>query len=196
MVAELVDGLVDRGHHVTLVGAGPTGTKAQRYHAVFPEPPSARLGEPMPEVVHAAAAVEPQLGPGVEYVGEADASTRRELYAGAAALLLPVRWEEPSGLVMVEATACGTPVVALRRGSVPEVVVHGETGMVVDDPRDLASAVRSVEELDRRRCRAHVVRHFDTVRMVADYEATYRTLADGRDLRLGARPDDPTLVRA
>jgi glycosyltransferase involved in cell wall biosynthesis len=333
MVAGLVDGLVARGHEVTLVGAGEDKTAAQRFHAVFPEPPSSRLGEPLPEVLHAAAAaalfeqdeldvihdhtlagpllargraaptvvtahgpvlgepgdylvalgptvdvvaiswaqrrlrpevnwlttvhngidvasfpvgkgdggyllflgrftpdkgahlaidvaqatgrrlvlagkvneaaekayfleaVAPRLGRGIEYVGEADAATKRELLGAAEALLFPVCWEEPFGLVMVEAMACGTPVVALRRGSVPEIVTDGETGFVVDSLDGLVRAVAAVESLERRRCRSRA-ELFDNARMVAGYEACYRALVEGRELSRRARPDDPALVSA
>ncbi|HLI55301.1 MAG TPA: glycosyltransferase family 4 protein [Acidimicrobiales bacterium] len=328
MVADLVDGLVARGHEVVLVGAGRPGTKAQRFVPVYAEPPSARLGQPLPEVLQAAAAaavldgaevdvvhdhtlagpllargravptvvtahgpvtgesgdylallgetvdvvaisraqqrlqpkvnwvatvhnavdvasfpfgrgdggyvlfigrfnpekgahlaidaarragrrlvlagklnepaerhyfnalVRPRLGPDVDYVGEADAATKRELYAGAEALLFPVCWEEPFGLVMIEAMACGTPVVALRRGSVPEVVDDGRTGVVVDDPDDLPKAIVDAGSLDRFDCRTHAERHFDTSVMVGGYEAVYRTVVEGRQLRLGADAGD------
>jgi len=331
MVAGLVDGLVARGHHVTLVASGPAKTAAQRYHAVYRDPPSTRLGDPVPEVLQAAEAarvledeepdvvhdhtlagpllargrgvptvvtahgpvqgepgdylvalgrsvevvaiswaqrrtrpeinwlstvhngidvasfplgegaggyvlflgrfspekgahlaidaarsagrrlllagklnepvekayfeeaVAPRLGRGVEYVGEADAQTKRRLLADAEALVFPACWEEPFGLVMVEAMACGTPVVGLGRGSVPEVVAHGRTGFVVDDPGELAAALGAVEVLDRRDCRARA-ELFDTARMVEGYEACYRALVEGRELRVGARPDDPMLV--
>lgn len=337
MVADLVDGLVERGHRVTLVGAGPAGTKAQQFVPVYPEPPSSRLGEPMPEVLHAAAAaavladlevdivhdhtlagpllarhrpvptvitahgpvggepgdylswlrstvevvaisdaqrrqrpdinwiatvhnsidvssfpfgsgdggyvlflgrfnpdkaphlaidaaraagrriilagklnepaekeyfrteIRPRLGRGVDYVGEADAVTKRELYAGAEALLFPACWEEPFGLVMIEAMACGTPVVALGRGSVPEVVHHGLTGFVLDRPDQLAPAIEVVGELDRQECRAYVEAHFDAPAMVAGYEAVYRTIVEGRQILSGARPEqtgDQDLVSA
>ncbi len=333
MVAGLVDGLVARGHFVTLIGAGEGRTAAQRFHATFSEPPSARLGDPMPEVLHAAsaaalvereeldivhdhtlvgpllargrgvptvvtahgpvrgepgdylvalgssvdvvaisraqrqlrpevnwlstvhngvdvdsfpmgrgdggyllflgrfnpdkgahlaidvarsagrrlllagklneaaeksyfaAAVAPRLGHGVEYVGEADAATKRELLAGAEALLFPVDWDEPFGLVMVEAMACGTPVIALRRGSVPEIVVHGETGFVVDEPERLVEAVGAVDTIDRERCRSRA-KVFDTSRMVEGYVAAYRAVVEGRELCAAARPDDPVLVSA
>lgn len=333
MVAGLVDGLVARGHQVTLIGAGEHKTAAQRFCAVFSEPPSSRLGEPMPEVLHAATAaallerddldvihdhtlagpllargravptvvtahgpvvgepgdylvalgptvdvvaiswaqrrlrpevnwlttvhngidvtsfpmgkgdggyllflgrftpdkgahlaidvaratgrrlvlagkvneaaekayfrdaVAPRLRRGIEYVGEANAATKRELLGAAEALLFPVCWEEPFGLVMVESMACGTPVVALRRGSVPEIVVHGETGFVVDSLDQLVHAVAAVGSLDRRSCRSRA-ELFDNARMVAGYEACYRALVDGRELSRGARPDDPMLVPA
>lgn len=117
----------------------------------------------------------PRMGPGVEYVGEADAGTKRELLAGARALLLPLRWHEPFGMVMVEAMACGTPVVALRRGSVPEVVAHGRTGVVVDDPEDLPAAVRAAEEIDPAQCRRWAQERFDLPVMAAAYERVYRS---------------------
>ena len=79
-----------------------------------------------------------------------------ELLAGAACLLLPIRWEEPFGLVMVEAMACGTPVVALRRGAVPEVVADGVTGIVCNDPADLPAAIGRAGELRPADCRRRV----------------------------------------
>jgi len=97
-------------------------------------------------------------------------------------------------MVMVEVMTCGTPVVALLRGSVPEVVVDAETGIVVDDPAELGVAVATVGSLDRRACRAHADRHFDTPRRVGGYEATYRTVAEARELRLAARPYHPALI--
>lgn len=328
MVADLVDGLVAKGHHVTLIGAGRPGTAAQKFVATFDEPPSQRLGEPGPEVLHAAKAarviaagdfdvvhdhtlagpllargrqsptvitahgpvggepgdylaslgssvdvvaishaqrrarpevswiatvhnaidvssfpvgkgdggyvlfigrfnpekgvhlaidaarragrrivvagklnepaerayfdshVAPRLGPGVEYVGEADAATKRELYAGAESVLFPACWEEPFGLVMVEAMAAGTPVVALRRGSVPEVVAHGASGVIVDDPADLPAAIDAAAGLDRGACRAHAAERFDVAVMVDGYEKVYRTVVEGREILDSAEPAD------
>jgi glycosyltransferase involved in cell wall biosynthesis len=320
VVADLVDALVARGHEVTLVGSGRNGTKAQRFVQVFPDPPFQRLGEAMPEVVHAAAAAEalegldvdlvhdhccagpllargrrtptvvtahgpvtgepgdyfrylgdsielvaisdaqrrlnpalnwvgrvhnainvdtfpfaetkddyvlflgrfnpdkgahlaidaaqragrrivlagkcnealekayfdaeikPRLGPGVEYVGEADATTKRELFAGARCLVFPIQWDEPFGMVMIEAMACGTPVVATRRGSVPEVVADGVTGHIVDDLGDLPAAIVNAEELSPTACRRHVRAKFDLPVMAEGYERVYRTLVEGREL--------------
>lgn len=315
---DLVSGLVDRGHHVTLVGAGASGTEA-RFIATYPEPPSSRLGEPLPEVLHAAAAaqflaghvfdvvhdhtlagpllargrttptvvtmhgpvageagsyyellgetihlvaisdaqrrtapelpwigrvhnaidvatfpyretkenmllflgrmhpdkgvhlaidaaravgmpivlagkcterieldyfrtsVQPRLGPDVTVFGPADATTKRDLLSRAAALVFPILWDEPFGMVMIEAMASGTPVVALRRGSVPEVVVDGVTGSVCDEPGELPDAIRSALRLDARACRAHVATTFDVTAMTSGYEAIYRrVLAAGR----------------
>ncbi len=312
MCADLVDGLVGRGHEVTLIGAGMPGTKAGRFVPTYLEPPSGRLGEPLPEVLHTAAVarilasldvdlvhdhtlagpllargravptvvtmhgpvadepgeyyrqlgdtislvaisaaqrraapdlawrgtvhnavdvtsfpfradkdemvlflgrlhpdkgvhlaidaargaglplviagkcsepveleyfrafVEPRLGPDVTIFGPADAAQKRDLLGRATALVFPILWEEPFGMVMIEAMACGTPVVALRRGAVPEVVVDGVTGLLCDDPRDLPAAITAARDLSPRACRAHVESHFDAASMVAGYEAVYR----------------------
>ena len=320
LVADLVDGLVERGHRVTLIGAGRNRTRAQRFVPVYPDPPSSRLGEPVPEVVQAAAAaraildddpdvvhdhtlagpllargrtvptvvtahrsvdgdvrrylrdlgatidlvaisdaqqrlapelnwvgtvhnavdvatfpfrvdhdgyvlfmgrfspekgphlaieaaraagwplllagkctepaeqayfaeaIAPRLGPDVRYVGEADAARKRQLYAGAAGLVFPITWEEPFGMVMIEAMACGTPVVALRRGSVAEVVVHGRTGLVVDAPEELPAALAGVRAIDPLECRDHVAERFHADVMVEGYERLYRALTEARAL--------------
>jgi glycosyltransferase involved in cell wall biosynthesis len=312
MCADLVDGLVDRGHEVTLIGAGESGTRAGRFLPTYAEPPSAQLGEPLPEVLHTAAVarmvadldvdlvhdhtlagpllargrdvptvvtmhgpvagepgeyyrqlgdtvglvaisraqrraapdlswlgtvcnavdvesfpfravkedmllflgrlhpdkgvhlaidaarsvglpivvagkcsepveleyfrtqIEPRLGPDVTIFGPADATEKRDLLSRAAALVFPILWEEPFGMVMIEAMACGTPVVALRRGSVPEVVVDGVTGVLCDDPVDLPAAIAAARRLAPADCREHVRSRFDVDSMVAGYEALYR----------------------
>ena len=309
--ADLVTGLVERGHKVTLIGAGASGTAA-RFVATYDEPPSARLGEPLPEVLHAAAAahaladlepdvvhdhtlagplqargrdvptvvtmhgpvagepgeyyrqlgssidlvaisaaqrraaphlpwvgtvhnaldvetfpfradkddvllflgrlhpdkavhlaidaaraaglpivvagkcsepveleylrthVQPRLGPDVTLLGPVDATEKRALLARAAALVFPIVWDEPFGMVMIEAMACGTPVVALRRGSVPEVVVDGVTGIVCDTADQLPDAIHAARRLDPVACRQHVRDLFDVATMAARYEAVYR----------------------
>ena len=283
--ADLVAGLLHRGHRVTLIGAGGDGTAA-RFVATYDEPPSGRLGEPLPEVLHTAAAaraladlapdvvhdhtlagplqargraaptvvtmhgpvagepgeyyrqlgrsidlvaisaaqrraapdlpwvgtvhnaldvdtypfrtdkddsllflgrlhpdkgvhlaidaaraaglpivvagkcsepvelayleshVRPRLGPDVTLLGPVDAAQKRALLARSRALLFPILWDEPFGMVMIEAMACGTPVVALRRGSVPEVVVDGITGVVCDSVDQLPAAVHDARRID------------------------------------------------
>jgi glycosyltransferase involved in cell wall biosynthesis len=147
-----------------------------------------KLNEPL-EREYFDSAIAPRLGPDVEYVGEADAATKRELYAGATCLAFPISWEEPFGMVMVEAMACGTPVVATRRGSVPEVVEDGVSGFVVDDIRDFAAAVERAPELSPRRCREHAERHFDLPVMAAGYEQVYQMLTERADL-VGGLPED------
>ena len=118
--------------------------------------------------------IEPRFGTDVTIFGVANATAKRDLLARAKCLLFPVCWDEPFGLVMVEAMACGTPVVGLRRGAVPEVVLHGQTGIVVDEPADLAEAINRSEEIDPVECRRHVEDCFSMERMGADYEAAYR----------------------
>jgi glycosyltransferase involved in cell wall biosynthesis len=122
------------------------------------------------------AEVRPQLGPDVEWVGSIAGEIRTELLASAACLLFPVMWQEPFGLVMIEAMACGTPVVALRQGSVPEVVADGQTGIICADTGELAAAIEAATRLDSGRCRAHVCYRFSAARMVERYEALYRML--------------------
>ena len=103
--------------------------------------------------------VEPHIDDdAVRYVGEVGEEGKRELYTGARALLMPIRWAEPFGMVMVEAMACGTPVIAFPEGSAPEVVIDGETGFLVEDEDAMARAVGRLDEIDRERCRASVRR--------------------------------------
>ncbi|NUT51956.1 MAG: glycosyltransferase family 4 protein [Saccharothrix sp.] len=137
--------------------------------------------------------VEPLLGPGVEWLGEVDRAAKLELLTAARCLLFPIRWAEPFGLVMVEAMACGTPVVATRRGSVPEVVADGETGFVCDDHASLVAGLRRVDALSPDRCRAEAVRRFDVDLMAARYEGVYRgAVATTRLLRDGIRRNVPS----
>ncbi|HEX5418021.1 MAG TPA: glycosyltransferase family 4 protein [Chloroflexota bacterium] len=118
--------------------------------------------------------VEPLIDGGlIQYVGEADGPTKRDLYAHARCLLHPVTWPEPFGLVMAEAMACGTPVIGTRLGSVPEVVSHGETGFVVDSLDEIVDAVHRLHEIDPGRCRERVATHFSVNRMVDGYERVY-----------------------
>ncbi|MGI9001850.1 MAG: glycosyltransferase family 4 protein [Pseudonocardia sp.] len=311
-MAHLVDALVDRGHHVTLIGAGQHGTRAQRFFASYEVSPSERLGEPLPEVMHAAYAsrvleecdvdivhdhtlagpllargrltptvatvhgpvdgelgsyyralgdtvrlvaishaqrsnapdlswtatvynavrtdtfpfriakddfvlflgrfnpqkaphlaieaaraarlpitlagkcsepaeltyfeqeMKPRLGSDTTLLGIVDATAKRDLLVRAACLIFPICWEEPFGLVPVEAMACGTPVVALRRGAVPEIIVSGRTGIIVDHPGELAGAIKQARTLDPAACREHVETNFTVQAMAAGYEAAYR----------------------
>ena len=121
--------------------------------------------------------VEPRLGRGVEWVGQADTELKKDLLSRARCFLFPIRWEEPFGIVMVEAMACATPVVGLNAGSVPEVVVHGETGFICEDPAELPQAVHNVESLEAKACREHVASHFTVDTMVEGYEDAYARAA-------------------
>ncbi len=312
VVADLIDALVGRGHRVTLIGAGSHATRAQRFISTYDVGPADRLGEPMPEMVHAAKVasildgldvdvihdhtlagplmargrltptvvtahgpvhgdpgeyyralgdtvrliaisnaqrstapdlpwmatvhnairtetfpfhvekdeyalflgrfhphkaphlaidaaraaglpivlagkcsepverayfmreIEPRTGPDVTIFGIADAAAKRRLLAEAACLLFPIRWEEPFGLVVIEAMVCGTPVVALRRGAVPELIVHGQTGIIVDDAAQMPAAIAQARQLDPAACRKHVEAGFTVEVMAEGYEAAYR----------------------
>ncbi len=114
--------------------------------------------------------------PLVEFLGEIGDDDKAEFLGGARALLFPIDWPEPFGLVMIEAMACGTPVVARPCGSVPEVVVHGRTGFLGSSLIELADAVKRIDEIDRAACRRHVEERFSVGRMAQDYEAVYRRL--------------------
>jgi len=117
--------------------------------------------------------IRPLLGGHVEFLGEIGGDDKARFLGGARALLFPIDWPEPFGLVMIEALACGTPVIARRRGSVPEVVQEGVTGFVCDDEASMIEAVRRVDTIDRATCRRVFESRFSDVRMVDDYERVY-----------------------
>ena len=114
----------------------------------------------------------------VEFVGEVGGAAKEEFLGNAAALIFPIDWPEPFGLVMIEAMACGTPVIAFRRGSVSEVMEDGATGFIVDDIEQAVRAVGRLDELSRRRCREVFEERFSAARMARDYLAVYRGLAE------------------
>ncbi|WP_280151411.1 glycosyltransferase family 4 protein [Piscinibacter sp. XHJ-5] len=121
--------------------------------------------------------VEPRLAhPLVRYAGEVSEDEKLELMRHARALLFPIDWPEPFGLVMIEAMACGTPVVARPKGAAPEVIVDGETGFLADSHEALVEAVKATHRIDRAACRRHVETHFTVDTMVDRYEALYRRL--------------------
>ncbi|UZJ45276.1 glycosyltransferase family 4 protein [Marinimicrobium sp. C6131] len=125
--------------------------------------------------------VEPALKPGkVEYLGSVGAERRNRLLGGALALLHPIHFDEPFGLSVVEAMACGTPVIAYRRGSMAEVIDSNRTGFLVRDQDAAVDAVKRLPELQRIDCRTHVERHFSVERMVEDYIQVYRHIVDVR----------------
>jgi glycosyltransferase involved in cell wall biosynthesis len=118
--------------------------------------------------------IRPRLDhPLVEYVGEVGEEDRAALLRGARALLFPIDWPEPFGLVMIEALAFGTPVVARPAGSVPEIVEDGRTGLIADTVDDLVDAVKRVDRIDRATCRREAERRFSIDRMLDGYEAVY-----------------------
>jgi glycosyltransferase involved in cell wall biosynthesis len=121
--------------------------------------------------------LEPQIdGDHVRLIGEVNDKTKRDFLAGAAALLFPIDWPEPFGLVMIEAMACGTPVIAFRRGSVPEVIEDGVSGLVVDSEEEAVEAIKRLGKLDRSVVRAAFERRFTARRMAEDYVRHYGKL--------------------
>jgi glycosyltransferase involved in cell wall biosynthesis len=120
--------------------------------------------------------------PLVEYLGEIGEGAKEAFLGGARALLFPIDWEEPFGLVVIEALACGTPVVAYRRGSTPEIVEHGVTGFLVESQAAATEAVRLVPGLSRRRCRQAFEQRFTAARMAKDYVRIYEELTSGHRL--------------
>ncbi len=116
-------------------------------------------------------------GERVRFVGEVDGSVKRSLFAGARALLMPIRWEEPFGMVMVEALACGTPVIAFPEGAARELVLDGHTGFLVEDEQAMGAAVGRLPRILARDCRAWVAEHCDVDVVAAAYERTYRSVA-------------------
>ncbi|MBA3653750.1 MAG: glycosyltransferase family 4 protein [Actinobacteria bacterium] len=124
--------------------------------------------------------VKPGLSAQIEYLGEVPHEEKVELLAHARALLFPIRWNEPFGMVMIEAMACGTPVIAYPEGAVPEVVEHGRTGFLVDSEEDMAAAIARIDEIDRSECRAAVEGYFSTDRMVAEHVALFEDILASR----------------
>jgi len=155
----------DKGAHRALAVALETG---------LPLKIAAKCREPA-EIRYFDEFIRPHLGPSIEYVGEVGHAEKTGLLVGARALLFPIDWEEPFGLVMIEAMACGTPVIATRRGSAPEIIDHGRTGVLVDNYRDMEdpAVLELAESLDPKVLRREVEERFSPERMVAAYVGAY-----------------------
>jgi glycosyltransferase involved in cell wall biosynthesis len=122
--------------------------------------------------------IKPMLsGGGVEMIGEINEAQKPDFLGGAHALLMPIDWPEPFGLVMIEAMACGTPVIAINRGSVPEVIDDGVSGFIVEDEISSVAAVERLDQLSREAVRAQFDKRFTARRMAEDYVAIYRSMA-------------------
>jgi glycosyltransferase involved in cell wall biosynthesis len=126
------------------------------------------------------AEIRPQLGDDVTFVGELGPVEKMALLGDAIALINPISWDEPFGMVMVEALACGTPVLAFARGAAPEIVESGVTGFLADDEEHLVQAVARLGEIDRNACRSAVEGHFSARRMVDDYVELYDNVLTGK----------------
>jgi glycosyltransferase involved in cell wall biosynthesis len=135
--------------------------------------------------------IRPMLrSPKVDYIGEIADQEKSDFLSGAIALLVPIDWPEPFGLVMIEAMACGTPVIAFNRGSVPEVVDDGLTGFIVEDETGAIGAVDRLGHLSREKIRRHFEERFTARRMAQDCLAVYRSLMDGAAPHLRLVTDD------
>jgi glycosyltransferase involved in cell wall biosynthesis len=130
--------------------------------------------------------VQPVLDDNVVYVGEADGQEKLELLGSATALLNPIRWPEPFGLVMIESLACGTPVLSFAEGAAPEIIEDGRTGRLCADEDEMATALVEVDRLDRHACRQSVEDYFSTRRMVAEHLEVYAEAATRRPSAVGA----------
>jgi len=159
----------DKGVHVAARAARAAGVTLRI---------AAKMREPA-ERAYFDQQVAPLLGGLVEYVGEVGGADKVELLAGASCLLNPIAWPEPFGMVMIEALACGTPVVATPHGSVPELIADGVTGYVRPDETGLADALQRVDRLDRERCRKEAAERFSTDRMVIDHLRLYEKVRGG-----------------
>lgn len=170
---------------------GPHLALRAAHQAGIPLILAGKCNEP-PEKAFFAAEIEPLLTDTDRVFGEADAVAKRELLASARCLLFPIQWEEPFGIVMIEAMACGTPVVALRGGAVEEVVHDGVTGIICEHPDELPDAMRRAASLDPHACRRRVEDMFGVDQLGAGYEAAYYRILDAWD----ESPDRAPLVPA
>ena len=114
----------------------------------------------------------------VHFIGEIGGRDKEQFLGNARALLFPIEWAEPFGLVMIESLACGTPVIAWRRGSVPEIIDDGVTGFIVDSVEGAVQAVGRLDEIDRRACRRAFDARFDADRMARDYVKVYEQVIE------------------
>jgi glycosyltransferase involved in cell wall biosynthesis len=134
---------------------------------------AAKMREPH-EVAYFEEMVQPHLSDTIQYIGEVDADGKKALLASATALLNPIQWNEPFGMAMVEAMACGTPVIGCPEGAAPEIVVDGVTGFLGRSDEELIEAVRRVDRIDRQACRDHVTQCFSVATMVDGYVDVYQ----------------------
>jgi glycosyltransferase involved in cell wall biosynthesis len=139
---------------------------------------AAKMREPW-EMRYFSEHVEPLLGDDAHYLGEVSHERKLELLAGASALLFPIRWNEPFGMVMIEALACGTPVLAFPEGAAPEVVDDGRTGFLCDDEDSMVEAIGRLGTLNRSDCRMAVEGYFSTSRMVTEHIELFESMIAG-----------------
>ncbi len=142
--------------------------------------------------------IEPNLNDQIRWVGEVDEEERNKLMSRAMAFLHPVTWKEPFGLTLIESMACGCPVIAFNKGSIPEVIQNGRTGFVVEDVEQMVAAIVNIKSIDRKYCREYALEKFSAKKMADGYEEVYRIVANQKrvsiprssnlDLRSNERP--------
>lgn len=124
--------------------------------------------------------IEPRLSETVRWIGEVTEAERNKLMAKALCLLHPITWAEPFGLTMIEAMACGCPVIAMKLGSVPELIANGKTGFIVSDIDEMISAVLNLDKINRQFCRDHARKNFNQDRMVTSYIKVYNKIVNSK----------------
>lgn len=130
--------------------------------------------------------VEPLIdGDQIKFIGEVDHAGKLELLGNAKALIAPIQWEEPFGLFFVEAMACGTPVIAMKRGSVPEVIKDQETGFICENNQQAVEAVGNIGKIDRKKCFDHVDQNFSSIKMAKGYIHAYQKAIDTQSHQIG-----------
>jgi len=141
--------------------------------------------------------VKPHIdGERIQFLGEVTHTQKNALLGGAIALLFPIAWEEPFGLVMLEAMAVGTPVIAMHRGSTSEIIDHEQTGFLCDSLEECIAAVSRIPEINRATCRQFVADHFGITQITDGYEAVYRQLLNEQFVRNGHRSAEPAISLA
>jgi glycosyltransferase involved in cell wall biosynthesis len=157
----------DKGVHLAIEAANAAGV------------PLVIAGRSYPEEKYWHSNIEKKIdGKMVTFIGEANFETKIEYLKNAKALLFPTQRIEPFGLVMIEAMACGTPVIGFNNGSVPEVVKDKQTGYVVNSVEEMVSAIKSIDKIDRNACRSRAEKYFSVEKMVSGYEKVYRKVID------------------
>lgn len=140
--------------------------------------------------------IKPYLNDKILYLGLIEHRQLVRYYQKARALIMAIQWEEPFGLTMIEAMACGTPVIAMRRGSVPEIIIDGKTGFVAGSLNEMVEAIQKIDTINRKDCQAHVKAHFSTQRMVENYEAAFAQVTSGNKAKLLPRSLTGTVRKA
>lgn len=131
--------------------------------------------------------VKPLIGENTEVIGEIDLNTKANLFKNAKCTLFPIQWPEPFGLVMIESMATGTPVVAIGDGAVPEVIVDGQTGFIVENIEQMIEAVKKIDQIDPKACRSYAEQRFSTKTMVTNYELAYEKILQSEAEKEGIR---------